>query len=256
MTMALFTGDYNRERQRPSVDDPLYLHLQDLLSALEPRLEKTEGVWLDYGSGTSPYGPYSSAKLLVADVAGELAGEDGPPIDFELVPRQPCPAGDESFDGILSTQVLEHVDDPRFYLEDALRMMRPGGRLLLTTHGTYEDHPCPLDLWRWTVQGLRQLLDEVGFEVDECLPVTCGPRATLFLMLRFLPRATLPMPVAEARSVMASAVALRSLQWLMRRGARGLNRYGDLAFSDRRLGREEDASIYVAILAAARKPAR
>ena len=67
---------------------------------------------------------------------------------------------------MLSTQVLEHVSDPRLYLAEAFRVLRPGGRMLLSTHGTFSYHPDPVDYWRWTCAGLRRIVVAEGFEVE------------------------------------------------------------------------------------------
>ena len=57
-----------------------------------------------------------------------------------------------SFDAVLSTQVLEHVADPGALPAERFRVLRPGGRLLLSTHGIFVYHPDPDDYWRWTVR--------------------------------------------------------------------------------------------------------
>ena len=72
---------------------------------------------------------------------------------------------DASVDVVLSTQVLEHVTDPAVYLAECVRVLRPGGRLLLTTHGTMFYHPDPVDYWRWTCDGLRKAVTDAGLEV-------------------------------------------------------------------------------------------
>ncbi len=41
-------------------------------------------------------------------------------------------------------------------------MLRPGGRVLLSTHGTMVYHPNPVDLWRWTGAGLERLFATNG----------------------------------------------------------------------------------------------
>src|SRR5205823_2015302 len=50
-------------------------------------------------------------------------------------------------------------------LSECLRVLRPGGRMLLSTHGVFPYHPDPVDLWRWTCEGLRREVEQVGFEV-------------------------------------------------------------------------------------------
>jgi SAM-dependent methyltransferase len=58
---------------------------------------------------------------------------------------------------VLCLQVLEHVPDPGAAVRELRRVVRPGGRVLLSTHGIYPFHPNPDDLWRWTYQGLERL---------------------------------------------------------------------------------------------------
>jgi SAM-dependent methyltransferase len=66
---------------------------------------------------------------------------------------------------VLSTQVLEHVLDPRVYLAGSLRLLRPGGRVIVSTHGYWWYHPDPTDFWRRTGEGLRCQVEEAGFRV-------------------------------------------------------------------------------------------
>ena len=72
---------------------------------------------------------------------------------------------DASVDLVLSTQVLEHVENPVFYLTEALRILKPGGKLIISTHGYWMFHPDPTDYWRWTSAGLNKIITERGFEI-------------------------------------------------------------------------------------------
>jgi hypothetical protein len=44
-------------------------------------------------------------------------------------------------------------------------MLRPGGRVVITTPFLLKVHGYPLDLYRWTEEGMRQLLETAGFSV-------------------------------------------------------------------------------------------
>ena len=167
---------YVRERTEPHPDDFDYLHLSDLREGLLQVLPKRTGRVLDYGCGGSPYwSMIESASYHRAD----FPGADG--LDFILQPDVKVPAPDHSYDLILSTQVLEHVTEPAQYLAECRRMLRPGGSLILSTHGTFHDHACPYDYWRWTADGLRITLERAGFRISRLLKLTTGPRALLYL---------------------------------------------------------------------------
>jgi SAM-dependent methyltransferase len=251
-----FDHEYNRERYDPQPGDAFYLHLVDLQRALRPRLAQARGQWLDFGAGRSPYGRFMpAAELQYADFPSHEGFAAG--LDYALEPGRPCPAPDACFDGILSTQVLEHVEDPRAYLTDALRMLKPGGQLFLTTHGIWEDHPCPLDLYRWTQQGLHHDLCAVGFEVTECLPLTCGIRGLIQQLtlemnrLKWRDRSIGPL----GRYVGLNGLLLGALRFYARRRPQALHTYADRAFAHDSIGRDGQPGIYTALLVTAVKPA-
>jgi SAM-dependent methyltransferase len=117
---------------------------------------------LDYGCAEAPYRGLFPAE--VSFVPADLPGN--PDAEIEIRHNGTVPVEDASFDIVLSTQVLEHVRDPRLYLSECFRVLRPGGRMLLTTHGVFVYHPDPVDYWRWTCAGLQRETEEAGFEVE------------------------------------------------------------------------------------------
>lgn len=116
---------------------------------------------LDYGCADMPYrGLFDpGADYIGADLPGN------PRAAVEIAADGTVPIDDASCDAVLSTQVLEHVVDPGTYLSECFRVLRPGGRLLLSTHGLMVWHPDPVDYWRWTCEGLRRAVTDAGFEV-------------------------------------------------------------------------------------------
>jgi SAM-dependent methyltransferase len=121
----------------------------------------SDGRVLDYGCADMPYRRFfpPSVQYLAADLPGNL--EATIMIDADGT----VPVDDVSVDAVLSTQVLEHVADPALYLRECARVLRPGGRLLLSTHGFMVYHPDPVDFWRWTSAGLREEVSRAGLDV-------------------------------------------------------------------------------------------
>jgi SAM-dependent methyltransferase len=120
-----------------------------------------QGRVLDYGCADIPYRRFfpDAVEYLAADIPGN------PDATVIINPGGTVPVDDESVDVVLSTQVLEHVADPALYLSECRRVLRPEGRLLLSTHGLMVYHPDPVDLWRWTCEGLRDVVERAGLRV-------------------------------------------------------------------------------------------
>ena len=67
------------------------------------------------------------------------------------------PIADESVDCVLSLQMLEHCVQPHIVVQEAHRVLAPGGRLVLATVLLYELHASPHDYYRFTESALHDL---------------------------------------------------------------------------------------------------
>lgn len=121
-------------------------------------------VLLDYGCGDVPYRSMFEDRVGKY-IACDLYGNPDADLHYEL--DSIIPTDDDSADIVLSVQVLEHVRHVNTYLDEANRVLKSDGLLLLSTHGWWTYHPFPHDYWRWTSEGLRTTLAEHGFEVVE-----------------------------------------------------------------------------------------
>lgn len=117
---------------------------------------------VDHGCADQPYRTlFETCEYVGVDLPGN------PLASVELGPDGTVPLADGTADLVLSSQVLEHVTDPAVYLAECHRLVRPGGSLVLTTHGLMYLHRDPTDYWRWTCDGLRLTLERAGFDVVE-----------------------------------------------------------------------------------------
>jgi SAM-dependent methyltransferase len=161
---------FQRDRPDRSRTPPRWHRFAYILRALPARIEllvrehdlAAAPRVLDYGCADMPYRRLFApgTDYVCADLPGNRAATVAIAADGTV------PVEDASFDLVLSTQVLEHVVDPALYLRECFRLVRPGGRLLLSTHGIMAYHPDPVDLWRWTCAGLDRAVRDAGFAVE------------------------------------------------------------------------------------------
>ena len=164
---------YGLTRLRRALENVIANHVATLQNG-GPKL-----IALDMGCGTRPYlsllAPY--AKYIGADLADNSEAD----VVVDAVSgRVNLP--NESADVVLSTQVLEHVQSPTAYVAEARRLCRPGGVLILSTHGYWQYHPDPTDYWRWTSDGLLKLLRDQGWQPLEVTGILGFAAAAMSLM--------------------------------------------------------------------------
>jgi SAM-dependent methyltransferase len=160
-------------RRQPRLIDTDLLILKGMASAireLAASVANPGAVVVDFGCGSRPYEPIFRAHGMT------YLGADFADADILIDPKGHIDLPDTSCDVVLSIQVLEHVRDLDRYFAEARRILRPGGKLLLSTHGTWLFHPHPEDHRRWTMPGLVEEIRRQGFENTNCIPVV-GPLA-------------------------------------------------------------------------------
>jgi len=77
----------------------------------------------------------------------------------------------ECFDGIISVEVIEHIPDPKAYLEEACRILKKESIFILTTPNKLRSSPTPGSLWpehlrEYTPEELMELIKPVFRQVE------------------------------------------------------------------------------------------
>jgi SAM-dependent methyltransferase len=92
------------------------------------------------------------------------------------------PAADSSLDVVVNFQVIEHLWDQPHFITECLRVLRPGGSLLISTPNRItftpgSDTPVnPFHTRELNAAELRELLTDGGFDVQSMSGVFHGPR--------------------------------------------------------------------------------
>lgn len=163
--------------------NPYWLDTRHLLASVRFLAEHASGVLFDVGVGERPYSEHFDSRV------SRYVGLEYPPVVFgNLNPNlsdelhkvagiidvwgdgQCLPVADESVDTVLSLEVLEHVPDPEACVAEMARVLRPGGKLLLTVPFAAPRHQLPFDFRRYTAEGLSNVLERNGLEVLHVRP--------------------------------------------------------------------------------------
>jgi SAM-dependent methyltransferase len=137
--------------------NPFYLARRRLWSAMKANAGALQGRLLDVGCGTQPYRRlFAVSQYVGLDIDSPVTRRLG--VADLLYDGQRFPLEDASVDSVLCNQVLEHVFNPDQFLGEIRRVLRPGGKLLLTVPFVWDEHEQPWDYARYSSFGLRALL--------------------------------------------------------------------------------------------------
>lgn len=164
------------------------------------------GRLLDLGCGSAPlYGVYQRlvADAVCVDWPNSAYASDY--VDVEADLNGPLPFSDQEFDTVLLTDVLEHILEPVVLFGEIARLLRPGGKLLLTTPFFYWIHEEPRDFARYTSYMLEHFCKAQGLRVLELRATGGSPEVLLDLVGKHL------APFAPLASAYATAVP-----WLLK----------------------------------------
>lgn len=164
----------------------------------------TEAVMLNIGAGETKLDPRMK----------NLEIEAGPGIDF-VGSAMDLPFDAGTVDFIVTQEVLEHVSDPFQAAREIYRVLKPGGKAFIQLPFTIGFHPCPFDYWRFSEQGIEQLVSQAGFEKFNT-GISVGPATGAYrIWVEFFAILfSLPLPKAYRLVKGAFALLLYPLKYL------------------------------------------
>jgi SAM-dependent methyltransferase len=142
--------------------------MHNKLGKLSPTIR---GRWLDIGAGDQPYRKFfnNTDEYLTTNTKRHYKPQELDQVEkyttFWIEDGKSLPLPDNSLDGVACFQVLAVIDKPDDFFTEICRVLKPGGRLILTTDFLYPAWSKE-DRYRHTAYSLSQLSDKSGFDIQ------------------------------------------------------------------------------------------
>jgi SAM-dependent methyltransferase len=140
----------------------LDLQLLTIYKDLKKRLPLITGKVLDVGCGQSPYKfllnknktRYFGIDVVESDKFG-YHNPDVIPFDGKNIPF-----GNDEFDAVICTEVLEHVKDYQYLIDEIYRTTKANGVVIVTIPWSARYHYIPHDYFRYTPNSLELMFSK------------------------------------------------------------------------------------------------
>lgn len=134
--------------------------------------DRYKGHLYDLGCGEMPY------KSWLLNYADQYTGVDWGSSLHELKAdiladlNEPLPIESEVADTVMSLSVMEHLREPQVFLNEAHRILKPSGHMILQVPFMWWVHEAPYDFYRYTRYGLQYMFEKAGFTDITIYPQT------------------------------------------------------------------------------------
>ncbi len=118
--------------------------------------------------------------------------------------EKPLPIATQSYDHVLLINVLEHIFNYKELLQESVRVLKPGGTIVIIVPFLFPVHPSPHDFRRFTAETLQKELELIGVKDIKIKALGTGVFGARYLMLDRL----LPAPIRFLRYYSVRYVAV------------------------------------------------
>lgn len=142
---------------------PFYYVRREIFAFLESNTNFLSGNLLDFGGGSKPYQDLfkNSQNYFSIEV---FSNKENLKSDIYYNGSE-LPFADNTFDSILCTEVFEHVEKLDDVIDELYRVLKPGGRMIVTTPFMCMEHEMPYDFRRFSFNGLSKLMKKNNFKI-------------------------------------------------------------------------------------------
>jgi SAM-dependent methyltransferase len=96
-------------------------------------------------------------------------GEAQPKLTYTLSNPYEFPVESDTYDIVLSGQVIEHVGKVWEWVRELKRVLKPNGVIITINPVSWPYHEAPIDCWRIFPEGIKSLAQEHSLTTVECI---------------------------------------------------------------------------------------
>lgn len=146
--------------------NPFYFARKGLAKHIFELAKQIKGRTLDVGCGAKPYAHLYASEEYVGLEIDTPQNRAYKQADYYYDGSR-FPFADAVFDSLVANEVFEHVFNPDQFLDEVVRILKPGGVVLLTMPFVWDEHEQPHDFARYSSFGIRALMEKHGFTIVE-----------------------------------------------------------------------------------------
>lgn len=175
--------------------------------------KELHGSILDVGCGSKPYKDLFEAcdEYVGIDVAQTGHDHTFSQVDVTFDGIQ-IPFGDETFDTIICTEVLEHCIDPYGLISEMHRVLKKDGCCIISVPFLWPEHEIPYDFRRYNSYGIRQIFDGKKFSIIYHKKLVLG-LSSILILFSFSALNLLPNKFKVARTLLSLVIAIPINLW-------------------------------------------
>lgn len=148
--------------------NPYYIDRKTIYEfVVDAKGKYVRGGVLDFGCGNKPYEClFQCEEYIGCDIYESGHNSNDKKVDV-FYDGHTLPFNSESFDTILITQVLEHVQNFDEIFKELVRVLKKNGIFIITVPFVGEEHEKPYDFRRFTSFGVKNFFDKYNIEILE-----------------------------------------------------------------------------------------
>ncbi|MFT3825563.1 MAG: class I SAM-dependent methyltransferase [Chitinophagaceae bacterium] len=146
--------------------NPFYFIRRSLFKNIKLFSTDLQGRLLDFGCGRKPYRSLFNHVSEYIGVDIEQTGHDHTNSLVDIYYNgKTIPLPDNSFDAVFCSEVIEHIFNVDEIMPELHRVLKPGGKILITVPFCWNEHEIPYDFGRYTSFGIKHVMEKNGLEV-------------------------------------------------------------------------------------------